>query len=257
MNDDMTGTYEARPAPPAAPSQPGPGEPASGPVVPDLRAGLGRLSRGLLVYGVIGLVVAAIAFGALVWVNGRISNLRTEVETTITQLAATTDHTASALRDASATAGTFSITLDQVSKTLPTVADRITGLRGDLSSLEAQLRSVNILGATPLGSAANAVGNISASLDGIDTQLAIMSTALSANSQSLAANEASLGRLADSTQILATRLGSGTVQDSLADVQMVIVVTLLVFTALSLVPAGGAIAFGLWLRRELARSSAA
>ncbi len=33
-----------------------------------------------------------------------------------------------------------------------------------------------------------------------------------------------------------------------------IMVILLVFTALSLVPAIGAIAFGLWLRRELERS---
>ncbi len=244
----MTRSYEPAPMTPAAPG------PGSGPVVPDLRAGLGRLGRGLIAYGIIGLVVAAVAFGALVWVNGRIGTLRTEVETTITQLATTTDHTASALRDASATAGTFSITLDQVSKTLPVVSDRITGLQADLASLEAQLRSVNILGATPLGGAADTVAKVSASLEGIDTQLAIVSTALSANSQSLAANEASLGRLADSTQILATRLGSGTVQDSLADVQLLIMVILLVFTALSVVPAVGAIAFGVWLRRELARS---
>jgi len=251
MSDDMTRTFESRPVTP-----PSPGASASGPVVPDLRAGLRRLSQGLIAYGAIALVVAAIAFGALIWVNGRIGNLRTEVETTITQLAATTDHTASALRDASATAGTFSTTLDQVSKTLPVVSDRITGLGADLSGLEAQLRSVNILGATPLGGAADTVGKVSSSLDGIDTQLAIVSTALAANSQSLAANEASLGRLADSTQALATRLGSGTVQDSLADVQVLIVVILLVFTALSLVPAVGAIAFGVWLRRELAQSGA-
>jgi len=245
MSDDETRSLAT---PPLAPS---PG----GPAAPDLRTGLGRLSRGLIAYGVIGLVVAAIAFGALIWVNGRVGTLRSEVETTITQLAATTDHTASALRDASSTAGTFSITLDQVSKSLPVVSDRITGLRADLAALEAQLRSVNILGASPLGGAADTVAKVSASLDGVDTQLAIVSTALAANSQSLAANEASLRRLADSTQVLAVRLGSGTVQDSLADVQLLILVILLVFTALSLVPAIGALAFGVWLRRELERSA--
>jgi hypothetical protein len=41
------------------------------------------------------------------------------------------------------------------------------------------------------------------------------------------------------------------VEDSLGDVQLVIVVVLLVFTALSLVPAIGALVFGMWLRREL------
>lgn len=223
----------------------------------DMNGALQRLGRGLIAYGVIGLVVAAVAFGSLVWVNGRIGSLRTEVETTITQLAATTDHTSSALRDASATANTFSTTLAAASTALPVVSDRINGLRADLSTLEAQLRAVNILGATPLGSAAEAVGNISASLDGIDTQLSIVSVALTANSQALTANATSLGRLADSTRAIATRLGSGTVEDSLADVQLVLVVTLLVFTALSLVPAIGAIAFGVWLRRELARSGGA
>jgi hypothetical protein len=217
----------------------------------DLQGGLKRLSKGLIAYGVIGLVVAAIAFGALMWVNGRIGDLRTEVDTTIAQLATTTERTTTALRNASRTAQTFSTTLEQAANAMPSASQRIVGLRADLSSLETQLRSVNILGATPLGSAADAVGKISASLEGIDTQLSLIGVALTANSQALAANATSLDLLADSTDAIATRLGSGVVDDSLGDVQMVIVVTLLVFTLLSLVPAVGALAFGIWLRREL------
>ena len=72
-----------------------------------LRGGLRRLSAGLIAYGLIGLVVAAIAFGALVWVNGRVGSLRSEVETTIAQIATTTDRTSTALSDASTTAETF------------------------------------------------------------------------------------------------------------------------------------------------------
>jgi hypothetical protein len=221
----------------------------------DLQLGLRRLSKGLIAYGAIGLVVAAIAFGALIWVNGRIGGLRSEVETTIAQLATTTERTTTALRDASTTAGTFSSTLEQAANAMPSASQRIVGLRADLSSLEAQLRSVNILGATPLGSAADAVGKISASLEGIDTQLSLIGVALAANSQALTANATSLARLADSTDAIATRLGSGVVEDSLGDVQSVIVVVLLVFTALSLVPAVGALVFGVWLRRELERSA--
>ena len=40
------------------------------------------------------------------------------------------------------------------------------------------------------------------------------------------------------------------VEDSLGDVQMVMVVILLVLTGLSLVPAVGALVFGVWLRRS-------
>ena len=73
------------------------GEPEGEPRPLDLRRGLHQLSRGLVAYGVIGLVVAALAFGALVWVNGRIGGLRTEVTTTIGQIAVTTGDTATAL----------------------------------------------------------------------------------------------------------------------------------------------------------------
>jgi hypothetical protein len=222
----------------------------------ELRGGLRRLSTGLIAYGVAGLVVAAIAFGALVWVNGRIGNLRTEVVTTVSQLATTTGHTATALQDASSTAESFSTTLDQAANALPAASQRISQLHDDLAGLESQLRSVSILGATPLGSAADAVGRISASLDGLDTQLSVVAVALTANSQALARNADSLGQLGDSTQAIAARLGSGVVEDSLGDVQLVIVVTLLVFTILSLVPAIGALALGIWLRQELSATRA-
>ena len=79
----------------------------------DQRRGLDRLSRGLIVYGIVALVVAAISFGALIWVNNRIGNLRTEVTTTVGLLATTTADTASTLQDASTTAQTFSDTLGQ------------------------------------------------------------------------------------------------------------------------------------------------
>jgi len=98
---------------------------------------------------------------------------------------------------------------------------------------------------------------MSASLDGIGAQLAIVATALKANSDALGTNAASLGKLADSTQALADRLGSGQVEDSLGDVQTVVIVVLLVFTLLSLVPAAGALAFGMWLRREIEASPVA
>jgi hypothetical protein len=243
-DDDMTRSFDF------APLEPTP--PATGVSAPDLRPGLRRLSGGLIAYGVIGLIVAAIAFGALVWVNGRISNLRTEVDTTIARLATTTERTAAALRDASTTAQTFSTTLEQAANAMPDLSQRIGGLRADLTALEDQLRSINILGATPLGSAADAVGQISASVEGIDTQLSLVAVALTANSQALATSSTSLRQLADSTDAMATRLGSGVVEDSLGDVQLVIIVTLLVLTVLSLVPAAGALVFGLWVRRELA-----
>ena len=216
--------------------------------------GLPWLSRGLIAYGLVGLVVAASGFGATVWVNGRISSLRTDAEATVTQAASTMALSAILLRGASTTVQSFSGTADGARQAVSAAAVTITEVQSDLAGLEAQLRSVSIFGATPLSSSADAVGRIAASMDGLGSQIPIIADDLTANRDALAANAASLTGLADSLAGLAARLGPGTRTDSLGDVQQVIAVTLLMFAAWSFVPAVGALALGLWLRRQLARS---
>jgi ABC-type transporter Mla subunit MlaD len=198
--------------------------------------------------------VAAICLVALIWVNGRVGDLRVEAETTVGQLATTMDRTAKALHDASTTAGSFTGTIEQSALAVSSAAQTITEVRTGLSSLEAQLRAVNILGAQPLSATADAVRRIDASLEGLDTRLDTIATGLASNRDALERNATSLGQLGDSVDAMATRLDSGVIEDSLGDIQKVIVVVLLVFTAWSLVPAVGALVGGLWLRRELERS---
>jgi hypothetical protein len=222
-----------------------------------LRGGLHRLSRGLIAYGIVGLVVAAVGFGALVWVNDRIATLRGEAETTVARLATTMELAAMVLHGASTTAQSFSATVDQSAQAVSSAAVTITEVRSELSALEAQLRSFSILGATPLSSAADAVGRIAASMEGLDTRVSLIADGLTGNRDALAGNATSLGQLGDGTEALAARLGSGVGQDSLGEVQLVIAVTLLMFAAWSFVPAVGALVLGVWLRRELGRSRSA
>lgn len=230
------------------------GDVPGGPRAPlDLRGGLERLSRGLIAYGIIGLVVAAIGVGALVWASGRVGSLRGDVQTSVAQVATTMERTAAALRDASASAQGFTATVDQSAVALNSTAATITEVRSDLAALEAQLRAVNILGASPLSSAADAVGRTATSLEGLDTKLAAIAAGLGGNRDQLASSATSLGQLGDSTSALAKRLGSGAIEDSLGDVQLIIAVTLLLFAAWSLVPAVGALVLGVWLKRELER----
>ena len=249
MTDDVTRPYDPQPAdaqPPDVRPIPAPQQPP-----PDLRGGLARLSRGLIAYGIVGLVVAALGLGVLAYVNTRIDAAGDRVETSMDQLATTLDRTATVLRDASATAQTFTVTLDRTSEGVSAAADTIIGVRTNLETLESVLRTVNILGVTPLGTAADAVGGIANSIEGLDSRLTGIAESLDANEDALAANATSLGQLGDSTAALAARLRSGVVEDSLADVHLVIVAMLLVLTAWSAVPAVGALALGIWLRREL------
>jgi len=217
----------------------------------ELRGGLRRVAQGLIAYGIVGLVVAAICLVALIWVNGKVGGLRTETETTVGNLATTMDRTAQALHDASTTAQGFTVTVEESAQAVSSAADTITQVRTGLASLEAQLRAVSILGAQPLSATADAVGRIHTSVEGLDTRLKAIGTGLEGNRDTLASNASSLGQLGDSVEQMATRLDSGVIEDSLGDIQKVIVVVLLVFTAWSLVPAVGALVGGLWLRREL------
>jgi hypothetical protein len=228
------------------------------PAEPDplrLRVGLRRAAQGLIAYGIVGLLVAATCLVALVWVNGRVGALRTEAETSVGQLATSMERTAKALHDASTTAQSFTGTVVQSAQAVSSAADTITEVQTGLDSLEAQLRAVSILGAQPLSSTADAVARIDASLEGLDTRLEAIATGLELNRDALAGNATSLGQLGDSVEAVATRLDSGAIEDSLGDVQMVIVVILLMFAAWSTLPAVAALVGGIWLRRELERSA--
>jgi hypothetical protein len=215
------------------------------------------LSRGLIAYGFVGLLVAAIGFGATVWVNGRIDELHSEADATVARLSTTMGLAATVLRGASTTARSFSGTAGQSAQAVSAAILTTAEVRSDLSALEGQLRSVSFLGATPLSSSADAVGRIVASMEGLDTQLSLVAEGLEGNRDALAGNASSLGDLADSTRALAVRLGPSVGEDAFGDVQQVIAVTLLMFAAWSSVPAVGALVLGMWLRRELARSHSA
>jgi len=218
--------------------------------------GMRWLCRGLIAFGIIGLVVAAIGFGSMVWVNSRISQLRGEAETTLTQLASTTELAATVLRGAATTAQSFSGTVDQSAQAVSSATLTVTQVGTELSALEAQLRSVNFLGQSPLVSSADSVARIATSMEGLDTQLPLIATDLGNNRDALARNAVALSDLAKSTAALAARLGPSDGADSIGDVQQVVAVTLLMFAAWSFVPAAGALVLGLWLRRELGRSRA-
>jgi hypothetical protein len=207
-----------------------------------------------MVFGVAGLIVVTIGFGATLWVNGRISYVRGNTEANVARLATTLELAASALHSASTTAESFSRTADETAQAVSSAAVTATELHSDLSALEAQLRSVTFLGAAPLSSSADAVGRIAASTNGLDTQLSLVADGLTGNRDALAGNATSLGALADSTKSLAGRLGPILGQDPLDTVQQVVAITLLLFSAWSLVPAVGALVLGAWLRRELGRS---
>lgn len=255
MSDDLTRPFEpgqAGPQPAApGPVTPPPLAPPATPATPDLRRGLARLSQGLVAYGIIGLVIAVLGLGLLLYANTRLDAAGDRVETALVPLATTLDRTADALHDAATTAETFGTTLDRTEEAVSAAAATIIGVRTNLQTLESVLRAVNILGVSPLGPAADAVGGIAGAIQGLDSRMTAIADSLATNRDSLAANASSLALLGDSTASMAERLRSGVVEDSLADVHLAILILLLVLTLWTAVPAVGALVLGVWLRREL------
>ncbi len=216
---------------------------------PGLRSGLRRLSTGLLVYGAIGLIVALLGLAALVWVGGRIDALAQRAQVQVDAVIASLDETANLLTVTGATAESFGGTLSATAATVAQAADTVRSVQPRLADLEGQFRSINILGNQPLANAADVVAGISSGLDGLDTRLDTVSDSLLGNRSSLEANAAAMTSLGVRLGDLADRLDAGI--GTVADVQAIITVTLLVFTAWTAVPAVGALILGLWLRREL------
>ncbi len=229
----------------------------TGPLAPDARAdrslrpGLRRLSTGLLAYGALGIVLAMLGLVAMVWVGGRLGSLTDRVSTQVESVTATLEDTGAVLTDAGDTASSFATTLTQTAESLDKAADSVSSIQPKLADLGAQFRSVDFLGNQPLARAADVIAGINTSLDGLDSRLHAIATSLTDNRASLEANTRSLTALGSRLTILARDLRTGTIEDSLADIRVIILVTFLLLTAWTAFPAVAAMLLGLWLRRNL------
>ena len=94
-----------------------------------VRDGLRRLGTGLIVYGAVGLIVAAIGFGAVVWVNDRVGAFARRPMPPSPRRRRRCGLAASVLRDASTTAQSFTVTLEQSTLAVASAAGTITELQ--------------------------------------------------------------------------------------------------------------------------------
>lgn len=220
-----------------------------------LAAGLRRASTGLLLYGAVGLTVAALGLVALVWVGGRVAVLSERAATQVEELALTLEASGDALEDAGASAVSFAVTLERTPPTIRQAAQTVANLEANLRSTADQLAAISILGSRPLGQVAALFGQMATDLDGLDTRLELVATDLDGNKAALLANADSLRATGARLDGLATDLRGGIVEDSFADVSAVLTVLALALILVTALPAIGALAFGLWLRGTVAKSS--
>lgn len=216
-----------------------------------LTAGLRRASTGLLIYGVVGLLVAALGLVALAWVGGRVGGLAERTASQVEELALTLESSAQALDDAASTSISFAVTLERTPPTIRQAAQTVGNLQTNLQNVAGQLGAISILGSQPLGQVATLFSQMATDLDGLDTRLELIASDLGSNKTALLANAESLQALAIRLDGLAADLRGGIVEDSFDDVMAVLTVLALGLALITALPAAGALAFGWWLRRTI------
>lgn len=223
---------------------------------PAWRIGLRRLTRILIGYGIVGLLVAALGIAALFVGLGRVNGLADRLRADVGGVARTMERTATVLDDAAATARGFGSTIDGSMTALSTAAADLRAIVPQLRSIETQANAINILGSQPLAPIAGLFGQIAGQLSDLDAQLDGIATNLGGNRSALDANAASLAALATETRSLGDRLGGDSLPGVVDDVRLLLIAMLGVGTFGAAVPAVGALLVGLWLRRTYGAEAA-
>jgi hypothetical protein len=216
-----------------------------------LRAGLRRLSTGLIAYGLVGLAVALIGAGALAWVGGRVGAIADRTGEQVESIVSTLDSTAVVLSSMGTSATSFSGTLERTPPAVRQTALTVANLRANLILVQGQLAAINILGARPLADAANLFGQMATDLEGLDTRLETIATDLDNNRAALVENSSRLQALGRELDDVAADLRGGVIEESLGDVQVILTVMSVMLVVWTALPALAALGLGWWIRREL------
>jgi len=216
------------------------------------RRGLLRLANALLVYGVLGLLAAAIGFAALFAASGRIGSLGERIVSEAVSLDAIIDRTAEVLDDAATTADTFGPTLEQTAATVTEAAGAVRGIEPRLRDLETRANAIEIFGQRPVASLGQLFGQIATDISGLDDQLDGVATEMGRNQAALTANSESLGALADLVRAYKGRLKPAAIDAGIDEARRLLLLTLALFIGWTAVPAVGSLIVGRWMRRLVA-----
>lgn len=214
------------------------------------------LTTALIAYGVVGLTAAVIGLVVLFWASGRVDSLATRLTVTVESVADTIEDAGVALDDAASTAVSVAVTLERTPPIVRQTATTLGNLEGNLVSVADQLGNISILGQRPLGGVAVLVDDMAQDLEGLDVRLESVADELDQNKAALLGNAESLRALGQRLTDLSEQLRSTFLVDTLDDVRVLVTVLTLLLVVWTAIPAAGALGAGLWLRRELERTSA-
>jgi hypothetical protein len=206
------------------------------------------LAKILIGYGIAGLIAAVIAALVLVLAFGRVSALSSQLKDNAGGVSAVLDKTATALDDASASAASFSTTMDTTSAAVLQATADMRQIVPRLRDLQTAANGVTILGSQPLGRLGTLFGEIADYLTDISGQLDGIATSLVGNRSALERNATSLAAVATEVRTLSATLAGDQLAAAIDSIRWLILALLVIAAIGAAVPAAGALATGWWLR---------
>jgi len=203
-----------------------------------------HLSTALIVYGVVGVLLAIASIIALIIVNGRIGNVSDNVTARIDRIERTLSATSDSLDSAATSALGFSNTLGTTSRALSSSSNVV----GALSPVLVALGKLGPL----LGSAGDKFESVGQSMSDLAPTLDELSTNLAQNQQQLENTSASAQRLADELDNVQVELQKGTIETRVSEGFNFLKAGLIAMTIWLALPAAAALFIGIWLRRAVA-----
>ena len=209
------------------------------------------LSKGSIAYGAIGLVMAVVLLVVVVVVGARLDALSGRLGDRLGTVAQTLERTATTLDRASATSLGFGATVDQAVPTLVQVDTSLGEVGSTLREAQVEMAAVSLLGQQPLLALSDRLGRVATNVDTLRTEMSTLGVNLAANKANLVELGTSLSDLASQLRQADQVVASGEIESSLGDVVGIVRLSLALLAIWFAVPAAGALAFGLWLRRQL------
>lgn len=216
-----------------------------------LRRRLRTLAYGLLVYGLVGLLLAVSGLATALILQRRVADVSSTISERAVAIEAALAATADALGKSATAADSFAVTLEATAPAIGKAATTLSSAATATRSAAAAAGAVDILGHQPLSGLASSLDGIAQQLDQLAGQVGALSSAVDGDQAALSALAASLRSLQAavlaSSESLAANVSEGL--DAVSSIMAILVIATALWLAF---PAVGALLLGLWLLRAAA-----
>jgi hypothetical protein len=205
----------------------------------------------VLIYGLIGLVLAASGVALALVLDQRVGETADRVQARLATVEQALAATADSLGKAATAADSFATTLATTGPAIEQAATTLSSAAASTRAAAAAAGAVDVLGRQPLGGLAASLEGMAAQLDQLAGQVGGLGAALDGNRAALSELASSLRGLQTAVLAASDSL-SASVSEGLATLSSTMTILIIAIALWLAFPAAGALLLGVWLLRAAA-----